>query len=259
MTEPPLLRATDGGVVTLTLNRPRQLNALSEALIDALAAELDQIRDDADARVVVLAGAGPAFCAGHDLKEMHERPDEGWYRQLFAKCAGLMGRMSELPQPVIARVQGIATAAGCQLVAGADLAIAAEEAQFATSGINVGLFCSTPAVPLTRAVSAKPAFEMLVTGEMIDAREAWRIGLVNRVVPAAKLDSAVAELAAKIVAKSPYAVATGKRLVRGLDAMSRAEAYAAAAEVMTRNMMHTDAAEGIADFVGKRNPVPRPR
>src|SRR5512145_735078 len=199
--EPILLRSEADGVVTLTLNRSRQFNALSEAMLDALTAELEGVGKDTSARVVVLAGAGDNFCAGHDLKEMRARPDQDWYRALFGKCAALMGKIAEMPQAVIARVQGIATAAGCQLVAGADLAVASEDARFATSGINVGLFCSTPAVPLTRAVPAKPAFEMLVTGDFIDAEEAHRLGLVNRVVPPDQLDRAVSALAARIIAK----------------------------------------------------------
>jgi enoyl-CoA hydratase/carnithine racemase len=254
-----LLRAEAGGIVTLTLNRPRQFNALSEAMLDALTAGLEEIGNDRNARVVVLAGAGDNFCAGHDLKEMRARPDQDWYRALFGKCAALMGKIAEIPQPVIARVQGIATAAGCQLVAGADLAVASEDARFATSGINVGLFCSTPAVPLTRAVPAKPAFEMLMTGDFIDAAEAHRLGLVNRVVPRARLDEAVAVLARKIVAKSPVAVATGKRLFHQIQGKSLDEAYAIAGETMACNMMAEDVAEGIDAFMAKRPPTWRGR
>jgi enoyl-CoA hydratase/carnithine racemase len=257
--EPILLRSEAGGVVTLTLNRPRQFNALSEAMLDALTAELEEIGKDPSARVVVLAGAGDNFCAGHDLKEMRARPDQDWYRALFGKCIGVMKAIAEIPQPVIARVQGIATAAGCQLVAGCDLAVASEEARFATSGINVGLFCSTPAVPLTRAVQPKFAFEMLVTGEFIDAAEAHRLGLVNRVTTRAQLDDAVSELAAKIVAKSPVAVATGKRLVHSIQGQPLAKAYEIAGETMACNMMAEDVGEGIDAFLAKRKPTWRGR
>ena len=257
--DPILLRSEAGGVVTLSLNRPRQYNALSEAMLDALTAALDAVGNDPGARVVVLAGAGDNFCAGHDLKEMRARPDQDWYRALFGKCIGVMRRMAEIPQPVIARVQGIATAAGCQLVAGADLAVASEEARFATSGINVGLFCSTPAVPLMRAVPAKPAFEMLVTGDFVEAGEAHRLGLVNRVVPRDRLDAAVAELAAKIVAKSPLAVATGKHLFHTTRSEPIARAYEIASETMACNMMAEDVGEGIDAFMAKRKPTWRGR
>ena len=252
--EPLVLRSEREGVVTLSLNRPKQLNALCEAMLDALTAELEAIGEDAGARVVILAGSGSNFCAGHDLKELRGRRDQDWYRAVFGKCIALMRRMTEIPQPVIARVQGIATAAGCQLVAGADLAIASENARFATSGINVGLFCSTPAVPLTRVVPAKPAFEMLITGEFIDAAEACRIGLVNRVVPADGLDDAVAELAGKILAKSPLAVATGKRLIHAIRGQDLEKAYAIAGETMACNMMAEDVGEGIDAFMQKRPP-----
>lgn len=251
---PLLLRADRDGVATLTLNRPRQLNALSEAMLDALAAALEDIGQDEGARVVVLAGAGAHFCAGHDLKEMRGRQDHDWYRALFGKCVTLMRRMADIPQPVIARVQGIATAAGCQLVAGADLAVASEDARFATSGINVGLFCSTPAVPLTRVVPTKPAFEMLITGEFIDAREAHRLGLVNRVVARERLDEAVGEFAQTILAKSPLAVATGKRLVHAIQSQPLSKAYEIASETMACNMMAEDVAEGIDAFLAKRPP-----
>ncbi len=257
--EPFVLRSEQDGVVTLTLNRPKQLNALSEAMLEALTAELEAIGADERLRVVVLAGSGSNFCAGHDLKELRGRPDQDWYRALFGKCIMLMRRMIEIPQPVIARVQGIATAAGCQLVAGADLAIASQDARFATSGINVGLFCSSPAVPLTRAVPAKPAFEMLITGEFIDAAEAWRLGLVNHVVPADALDAAVAAMAGRILAKSPLAVATGKRLIHAIHGRDLEKAYEIAAETMACNMMAEDVGEGIDAFIAKRRPVWRGR
>ena len=256
---PIVLRSDKDGVVTLTLNRPKHLNALSEAMIEALVAELDAVGESNSARVVVLAGSGANFCAGHDLKEMRASRDPGWHRQLFQKCIGLMRRIAEIPQPVIARVHGIATAAGCQLVAGSDLAVAAETARFATSGINVGLFCSTPAVPLARAVPAKAAFEMLITGDFIDANEAQRIGLINRVVPENALEEAVAELAYKIKAKSPLAVATGKRLFHSLSDRDVERAYAVAAETMVSSMSSEDVGEGIDAFIAKRQPVWRGR
>ncbi|HEX5518337.1 MAG TPA: enoyl-CoA hydratase [Pseudolabrys sp.] len=256
---PIVLRSDSDGVVTLTLNRPKHLNALSEAMIEALTAELDAVGESNSARVVVLAGSGANFCAGHDLKEIRASQDQNWHRQLFHKCISLMRRIAEIPQPVIARVQGIATAAGCQLVAGSDLAVATENARFATSGINVGLFCSTPAVPLTRAVPAKAAFEMLITGDFIDANEAQRIGLINHVVPESSLDDAVAELANKIIAKSPVAVATGKRLFHSLYDRDLERAYAVAAEAMVSNMSAEDVGEGIDAFIAKRQPVWRGR
>jgi enoyl-CoA hydratase/carnithine racemase len=258
-TTPIVLRSERDGVVRLTLNRPKHLNALSEAMIEALTAELDAIGESNSARVVVLAGSGANFCAGHDLKEMRGRQDQSWHRELFQKCVSLMRRIAEIPQPVIARVQGIATAAGCQLVAGSDLAIASETARFATSGINVGLFCSTPAVPLTRAVPAKAAFEMLITGDFIDANEARRIGLVNHVVPEDRLDEAITDLAGKIVAKSPLAVATGKRLFHSLSDRDLEKAYTAAAETMVSSMSTEDVGEGIDAFIAKRQPVWRGR
>jgi enoyl-CoA hydratase/carnithine racemase len=253
--EPILLRQDADGVATLTLNRPRQLNALSEAMLGELQAALDAIAGDAGVRVVVIAGAGPAFSAGHDLKEMRARPDKAYYQELFTRCSRMMMTIAEIPQPVIARVHGIATAAGCQLVGACDLAVAAQEARFATSGINVGLFCSTPAVALMRNVAAKPAFEMLMTGDFIDAETALRYGLVNRVVAADALDAAVRDLAGRIVAKSPVAVETGKRLFHRLRGPGLAAAYTDAAETMACNMMAEDAAEGIDAFVAKRPPA----
>jgi enoyl-CoA hydratase/carnithine racemase len=243
------------GVALLTLNRPRAYNALSEELLAALTAELETLAADESLRCVVLGAAGKAFCAGHDLKQMRATPDQDYYRRLFAACSRTMQAIVALPVPVIARVQGMATAAGCQLVATCDLAVAAEEARFATSGINAGLFCSTPAVALTRNIPIKPAFEMLVTGDFIPAEEACRLGLINRAVPAGQLDEAVEALVGKILAKSPVAVRTGKRMVyaqlqRGLD-----DAYRYAAEVMACNMMAEDAGEGIDAFIEKRPAV----
>ncbi len=249
-----VLRGDDAGVATLTLNRPSQFNTLSSELIEALIAELDAIARDERVRVVVIAGAGKAFCAGHDLKQMRANHNLGYQQALFRLCSKLMMKLTELPQPVIARVHGIATAAGCQLVSMCDLAVAADVARFAVSGINVGLFCATPSVGLSRNMGRKQAFEMLVTGDFIDAEEARRRGLVNRVVPLDQLDDEVARLAGAIVAKSSVAIAAGKQmfykqLEMGLDA-----AYQLAGEVMACNMMSEDAAEGIDAFIAKRPP-----
>lgn len=252
---PVLLRSDADGVVTLTLNRGDKFNALSTALMAAVQAELEALKDDPTARVVVIAGAGRAFCAGHDLAEMRADPGADAMHALFTQCSRMMTTLTEIPQPVIARVHGIATAAGCQLVAQCDLAIAAEEARFATSGVNVGLFCSTPMVAVTRNLPRKQAMEMLMTGDFIDAETALAYGLVNRVVPAADLDDAVAEMAAKIAAKSPIAVQRGKQLFyRQLEGGLKA-AYAEATEVITQNMQDQDARAGIDAFVEKR-PMP---
>lgn len=249
-----LLRDDDKGVTRLTLNRPAQFNSLSSAMLEALIEQIDAIAADDSVRVVVLAGEGKAFCAGHDLKEMRANHTLEFQQELFRLCGRFMMKLIEMPQPVIARVHAIATAAGCQLVSMCDLAVAAEHARFAVSGINVGLFCSTPSVGLSRNMGRKEAFEMLVTGDFIDAHEAQRRGLVNRVVPLERLDDEVAALAASIVAKSPVAVRMGKQmfyrqLEMGLDA-----AYQMAAETMACNMMSADAAEGIDAFIGKRKP-----
>jgi enoyl-CoA hydratase/carnithine racemase len=254
-----LLRAQDDGIVRLTLDRPEQYNALSDALLRELQAALDDIAGDASARVVVLAGAGKAFCAGHDLKEMRAHADRAYHKELFDRCSRMMMTLTRLPQPVIARVHGVATAAGCQLVAMCDLAVAADTARFAVSGINVGLFCSTPSVALARNVGRKQAFEMLVTGEFIDAETARQRGLVNRVVPAETLDAEVARLAGVIVAKSPVAVRTGKALFYRQLALGTEEAYALASQVMADNMMAEDAGEGIDAFVARRAPSWRGR
>ena len=249
---PILLVDTVDGVTTLTLNRPRQFNALSSEMLAALQDALEAI--DEATRVVVLAARGKAFCAGHDLKEMRAHDDRDRHAALFARCSHLMTSFVALPQPVIAKVQGLATAAGCQLVANADLAIASETARFAVSGIDVGLFCSTPAVPLSRNVARKRAFEMLVTGDFVSARTALEWGLLNRVVPTHGLDAAVAELAATIRAKSAVAVRTGKGLFYEQLERSLADAYALAGEAMADNMMAEDVATGIDAFLGKRAP-----
>lgn len=257
--EPMLLRRDLDGVAWLTLNRPGQFNALSRAMLESLIAVVDEIAVDRSVRVVVLAGAGKAFCAGHDLKEMRSNHTLAFQQELFRLCGKFMMKLTELPQPVIARVHGIATAAGCQLVSMCDLAVAADVARFAVSGINVGLFCATPSVGLSRNIGRKQAFEMLVTGDFIDAAEAQRRGLVNRVVPLELLDEEVDKLAASIVAKSPLAIQMGKQmfykqLEMGLDA-----AYQLAAETMACNMMTEDAAEGIDAFIAKRTPQWRGR
>ena len=258
--ESVLLRRDQDGVAWLTMNRPKARNALSVALMAALDKELAAIAGDDAVRVVVIAGAGPAFCAGHDLREMRANgcSDGGGrasYDALFAQCADLMLRITRLPKPVIARVHGVATAAGCQLVATCDLAIAADTARFATPGVNIGLFCSTPMVALTRAVPRKQAMEMLLTGELIDASRAREIGLLNRVVPEDALDALVQALAAGIAGKSPLALAIGKAAFYRQAELGLDEAYRYASETMTRNMLTRDAAEGIDAFLEKRHPI----
>jgi enoyl-CoA hydratase/carnithine racemase len=250
-----LLREEQNGVVTLTLNRPGQFNTLSEEMLGALQAALDDIAADEAVRCVVIAAAGRAFCAGHDLKQMRANPRQDYYELLFARCSAVMQSIVNLPVPVIARVHGMATAAGCQLVASCDLAVAAESATFAVSGINVGLFCSTPAVALSRNVSPKHAFDMLVTGRFISSAEALSFGLVNHVAPDAELDEAVAALTASICAKSPVAIRTGKAMFGRQRSMSLEEAYSYAGNVMACNMMAEDAGEGIDAFIEKRKPV----
>jgi enoyl-CoA hydratase/carnithine racemase len=245
----------DRGVVTLTLNRPQQFNALSEEMLSALQSELEAVAGDAGARVVVIAGKGKAFCPGHDLKQMKANPTVEYYRQLFAQCAKLMMTIQRLPQPVIARVHGIATAAGCQLVAMCDLAVASSDARFAVSGINVGLFCSTPGVALSRNVGRKEAFEMLVTGDFIDAATAQARGLVNRVVPLDQLDAEVARLAASIVAKPQVAIAMGKELFYRQIETGIEAAYQLAGQTMACNMIDDVAQEGVQAFMEKRKPT----
>ena len=251
---PLLLRSDEGGVTTLTLNRPAARNALSVGLMSALQDALDEIARDARVKVVILAANGPAFCAGHDLKEMRARPGRGAYQALFAQCSRMMMAITRLPKPVIAKVHGIATAAGCQLVATCDLAIAARPARFATPGVNIGLFCSTPMVALSRAVGRKAAMEMLLTGEMIDAERAQQLGLVNRVVEPDRLEAEVAALARLIASKSPLTLAIGKEAFYRQVELDLAAAYEYASEVMTRNMMARDAEEGIDAFLEKRAP-----
>lgn len=253
--EPILLRADADGVSTLTLNRPKQYNALSEAMLDALQDAFDAIAGDESVRVVVIRSEGKAFCAGHDLKEMRANPSRDYYEGLFAKCGRMMTSMQHIPQPVIARVHGIATAAGCQMVANADLAVASTEAEFATSGIRVGLFCMTPGVALSRNLSRKRAFEMLFTGEFISAETAVDWGLVNCAVAPDDLDGKVAELARKIETKSKASISAGKRVFYRQLEMEMEDAYEYAAKEMACNMMFHDAAEGIDAFIEKRKPV----
>jgi enoyl-CoA hydratase/carnithine racemase len=249
-----LLRHGDGNIATLTLNRPAARNALSIELMQALDAALAAIADDRSVHVVILAANGPAFCAGHDLREMRATPTRAAYEAVFALCSRLMQRIVRLPKPVIAEVQGVATAAGCQLVASADLAVAADTARFATPGVDIGLFCSTPMVALSRAVGRKAAMEMLLTGDMVPAGRARELGLVNRVVPPDGLRDATMALAAQIAAKSPLTVAIGKQAFYRQAEMDLGAAYDYASEVMTRNMLARDAAEGIDAFLGKRQP-----
>ncbi|MBV8913244.1 MAG: enoyl-CoA hydratase [Acetobacteraceae bacterium] len=249
-----MLREDTDGIAWLTLNRPGARNALSMPLMAELEAALESIEADTAIKVAVIAGAGPAFCAGHDLREVRGA-DAATHERLFAQCSRLMQRITSLRVPVIARVHGIATAAGCQLVATCDLAIAADTARFATPGVNIGLFCSTPMVALSRAVGRKAAMEMLLTGELIGAEEAVRLGLINRAVPEAELDAAVRDLAGRIASKSRTVVALGKPAFYRQAELPLADAYAYAAEVMVRNMQERDAAEGIDAFLQKRTPV----
>ncbi|MGM0832276.1 MAG: enoyl-CoA hydratase [Pseudomonadota bacterium] len=255
-----LLQRTDyQGVTTLTLNQPERFNALSEEMLATLQGALDDIAQDDKVRCVVLAANGKAFCAGHDLKQMRANPEKAYYQALFARCGTVMQAIVNLPVPVIAKVQGIATAAGCQLVASCDLAVAASNARFAVSGINVGLFCSTPAVALSRNVSRKRAMEMLLTGEFISASQAADWGLINRVAEEGELDRTVEALTASICAKSAVAVRTGKAMFARQLAMPLEEAYAFAGETMACNMLADDVAEGIDAFIEKRPPQWRHR
>jgi enoyl-CoA hydratase/carnithine racemase len=248
-----LLIESAGGIVRLTLNRPERRNALSLDLLRSLESAIREIAADDAARVVVLGSAGPVFCSGHDLTEMVGR-SEAEYRELFATCSRVMLGLRRLPQPAIARVQGIATAAGCQLVAACDLAVAAEPATFATPGVKIGLFCTTPMVPLVRSIPARAAMEMLLTGAPIPARRALELGLVNRVVAADALDATVAELAGTIAAMSPLVIRTGKRAFYEIEGLDESEAYDRAVPIMTENAMFRDAQEGISAFLQKRPP-----
>jgi enoyl-CoA hydratase/carnithine racemase len=257
--QPVLLRENIGSIAVLTLNRPAARNSLSEGLIAELHAALNEIRDDKSVRGVVIAANGPAFSAGHDMKEMTARrsdPDRGraYFAQLMNACSAMMQAVVHLPKPVVAAVQGIATAAGCQLVASCDLAVASDAAGFATPGVDIGLFCSTPMVALSRNVPRKQAMEMLLTGEPISAETAREIGLINHVVPAGTERDAAIALAQKVALKSAYTIKLGKEAFYRQAEMSLTEAYRYAAEVMTENMMARDAEEGIGAFIEKREP-----
>jgi len=250
--EPVLVQLSAQGVLTLTLNRPEQFNSLSQSMLSALQAALDGMDDSV--RVVVIAAHGRAFCAGHDLREMRANIDEQWQRALFRQCSKVMQTLIDIPQPVIAKVQGVAAAAGCQLVANCDLAVAAEDASFGVSGINLGLFCSTPSVALTRNLSRKRAFQMLMSGEYISARTAVDWGLLNDSVPLESLDAAIENWCKTICAKPCVAVSTGKRLFYAQIEQPLSEAYELAGEAMACNMMAEDASEGIDAFFEKRPP-----
>jgi enoyl-CoA hydratase/carnithine racemase len=257
MTDTPfLLRADGAGIATLTLNRPQSRNSLSQGMLQALLTELRSLAADERVRVVIIAGAGPAFCAGHDLKELRAADyDRAYTESLFAACAEVMQAIVHLSKPVIAQVHGVATAAGCQLVASCDLAVAAADARFATPGVNIGLFCSTPMVALSRNVGRKAAMRMLLTGDLIDAASALTFGLVNEVVPAAELAVRTASLARQLAAKSPLTLAIGKEAFYRQAEMPLAEAYAYTAQVMASNLCARDAQEGIGAFLDKRDPV----
>lgn len=259
MTDPLILKTSANGVTTLTLNSPQSLNALSDAMLAVLKSEFTALSEDAATRVIILKGAGKAFCAGHDLKEMQAgraAPDKGraYFADLFARCAEVMQMIPKLPQPVIAEVHGIATAAGCQLVASCDMAVAADGTRFGVNGVNIGLFCSTPMVALTRNVPAKIAFEMLTTGQFFDANRARDVGLVNRVVAHDALATETLALAEAVAAKLSAAVKIGKRAFYDQIDMSVADAYDHAAAVMVENMLCRDTEEGIAAFLEKRKP-----
>ncbi len=254
-----LLRENDGAVATLTLNRPEQLNALSEELMTALQAELDQIATEPATKVVILKGAGRAFCAGHDLRQMQaerQAPDGGraYYMALFAQCSALMTTIPRLPQPVIAEVHGLAAAAGCQLVATCDMAVAASSARFGVNGINIGLFCSTPMVALSRNIGRKQAFELLTTGEFLSAEKAVELGLINRAVPEADLAAETRALAGKVASKLGSAVRVGKRAFYDQLEMTLDAAYAHTGRVIAENMLDPDTAEGVQAFLEKRKP-----
>lgn len=257
MTEIPfLLRADDNGVTTLTLNRPQSRNSLSRVMLQALRAALAEIAADASVQVLIIAGSGPAFCAGHDLKELRaSNYDPAYVDALFAECAEVMQAIVHLPKPVIARVHGVATAAGAQLVASADLAFAADDACFATPGVNIGLFCSTPMVALSRNVAPKHAMQMLLSGDLIDAATALRFGLVNELAPMAELEQRTIAYARKLAAKSPLTLAIGKEAFYRQAELPLNEAYAYTGAVMATNLQAQDAQEGIDAFLTKRQPL----
>src|SRR6202795_4219996 len=252
--EPLLLRQVQEGIATLTLNRPQARNALSMALMGELLTDLRNLAEEREIKVVILAGSGPGFCAGHDLKELRSQPKREIYQAVFKRCSELMQAIVALPKPVIAQVHGIATAAGCQLAATCDLAVASADARFATPGVNIGLFCSTPMVALSRAVPAKQAIEMLLTGEFVDAEEARRLGLINRVVAPAELAKETQLLARFIASKPTKTLRTGKQAFQHQLELGLSNAYDYVGEVMVQNMLHNEAIEGIDAFLDKRPP-----
>ncbi|KAF0223118.1 MAG: enoyl-CoA [Rhodospirillaceae bacterium] len=253
--EAMVLLSSEDGIATLTLNRPQARNALSVAMMTEIEAALARLAADASVKVVVLAANGPAFCAGHDLKEMRSLQGREPVAAVFAQCSRMMTAIVRFPRPVIARVHAMATAAGCQIVASCDLAVAADTAQFATPGVNIGLFCSTPMVALSRNVGRKQAMEMLLTGQAVDAATAAAWGLINRAVPVEKLDETVDGFARLIASKSPHTLKVGKEAFYAQVEMGLDDAYDYAAQVMTENMLARDAGEGIDAFLGKRHPV----
>lgn len=253
-TAPQVLLTREAHIATLTLNRPAQFNPLSSAMLTAMQAAIDEV-GRSDARVLIIAATGKAFCAGHDLKEMRANPSQAWQKNLFDQCSAMMLSLTKLPQPTIACVQGMATAAGCQLVSMCDLAVASEEARFATSGVNLGLFCSTPAVGVSRNLARKKAMELLLLGEFISAQEALQYGLINHVIPAAQLNAFTHEISQKIASKSPTAIRAGKALFYKQIEATMPEAYALAAETMACNMQAGDAQNGIDAFIAKA-PMP---
>ena len=253
-TDSPVLNAVaEDGVMRLTLNRPEKRNALSRDLLARLEDLLGRIAEDTTVRVVVLGASGPIFCAGHDLSELVGR-SESAYREMFATCTRVMQQLRRLPQPVIARVHGLATAAGCQLAATCDLVVASENASFAAPGVKIGLFCTTPMVPLVRAMAPKVAMEMLLTGQPISAQRAWQVGLVNQVVPASRLDVCVREYVDAILSSSPEIIRLGKAAFYEHLSLDETTAYKSVTEIMTKNVMHPDAQEGISAFLEKRRP-----
>lgn len=256
MSDPVLIRQDQDGISRLTLNRPGQYNALSDDLLAALTENLNAIAEDRSVRVVIISGNGKVFSAGHDLKEMRAKTDKESLHDLFDRCAVMMQAVTSMPQPVIAEVHGIATAAGCQLVAQCDLAVAADDTRFATSGINLGLFCSTPMVAVTRNMPRKQAMELLMTGDFIDAHRAEQLGLINKVVPVETLPAATEELAKKISSKSPSSIAFGKKLFYAQLEEGMEAAYRMAADTMTCNMLTEDAENGIDAFIAK-GPMPK--
>lgn len=252
--EPLVLRHDRDGIATLTLNRPRSRNPLSYTMLGALAEQLEAVAGDRAVKVVVVTGAGPAFSAGHDLRELHDSAEPGQPARIFELCSTVMQRLAALPQPVIAKVGGVATAAGCQLVATCDLAVAAESARFATPGVNIGLFCSTPAVAVSRALAPKHTMQLLLTGELIGAADAYRMGLVNEVVPDGELDGAVERLSALLASKPAAVIAAGKAAYRRQLGLSLADAYGVATAEMITGLTRPEASEGIGAFLAKREP-----